>query len=83
MPVREDQAGFDPGTAGALAAGVLALGAALAAPGELVESLPDVLDLELIEPLVSQVRADVQPRKHLVFLIGFRCEIGLITSRSQ
>jgi hypothetical protein len=67
------------GAASALALGpgsVFALGAALADTAKLVEPLPDVLDLELIQPLGPEVGDNVQPGKQLVFLICFRCEVG-------
>ena len=57
------------GAAAALAfwpVGVLALCAALADAAELVEPLPDVFDLELVQPLVAEVRNDVQPGEQLV-----------------
>jgi hypothetical protein len=59
------------------ARGVLALRTALANAADLVEPLPDVLNLKLVKPLGSQVGNDMQPGEQLIFLVGFGCKIWL------
>jgi hypothetical protein len=66
------------GAASALAlwpGSILALRAAQAGFRQLVEPLPDVLDLELVEPLAAQVRNDVKPGERLILLVRLRREI--------
>ena len=43
---------------------------------ELVEPLPDIPDLEFIEPFGSEMGNDVQAGEQLVFLACLRREIG-------
>lgn len=44
---------------------------------ELVEPLPNVLDPELVEPLMAKIRIDVQTGEQLVRLVGLGCEVRL------
>jgi hypothetical protein len=67
-------------TAAALAfgpRGILTLGATLADLRKLVQPLPDVLDLELVQPLRAEVGHDVQPRERLVPLVSLGRQVRL------
>jgi hypothetical protein len=57
--------------------GILALGAALAGLRQLIQPLPDVLDLEPVQLPGPQVGRDVQPRERLVFLVGLGRQVRL------
>jgi hypothetical protein len=56
---------------------VFPLSTALTDACELVEPLPNVLDLELVEPLISKVRIDVQTGEQLIRLVCLGCEVRL------
>jgi hypothetical protein len=62
--------GFWPGS-------VFPLSTALTDASELVEPLPDVLDLELVEPLMAKVRIDVEAGEQLIRLVRLGCEVRL------
>jgi hypothetical protein len=62
--------GFSPGS-------VFPLSTALTDACELVEPLPNVLDLELVEPLMAKVRIDVQTGEQLIRLVRLGCEVRL------
>ena len=62
--------GFWPGS-------VFPLSTALTDACELVEPLPNVLDLELVEPLMAKVRIDVQTGEQLVRLVRLGRKVRL------
>jgi hypothetical protein len=54
---------------------VLFLSAALAYGSELVEPLPDIFHLYIVDPLTAEMRNYVQAAEHLVFLLGLGREV--------
>ena len=62
--------GYRPGS-------VLPLRAVLADTRELIDPLPDVLDLELVDSLLPQMRNDVQTNEQLIRLVCLGCQVRL------